>query len=98
MYTPKDSAVVFIDHQPQMTIGVANIDRSTLINEFLHHPRLDLLQMGTPKSSSDTKRILKVGDPDKPLNVLERVKGIGPKDSALPARHRADVNLHLSTG
>jgi nicotinamidase-related amidase len=32
MYTPKDSAVVFIDHQPQMTFGVANIDRATLIN------------------------------------------------------------------
>jgi hypothetical protein len=25
---------------------------------------------------------------------LERVKGIEPKDSALPARHRADANLH----
>src|ERR1043166_2442331 len=32
LYTPKDSAVVFIDHQPQMTFGVANIDRATLIN------------------------------------------------------------------
>jgi len=32
LYTPQDSAVVFIDHQPQMTFGVANIDRSTLIN------------------------------------------------------------------
>ena len=32
LYTPHDSAVVFIDHQPQMTFGVANIDRSTLIN------------------------------------------------------------------
>ena len=27
LYTPQDSAVVFIDHQPQMTFGVANIDR-----------------------------------------------------------------------
>ena len=25
LYTPEDSAVVFIDHQPQMTFGVANI-------------------------------------------------------------------------
>src|SRR5688572_12995179 len=32
LYTPEDSAVVFIDHQPQMTFGVANIDRSSLIN------------------------------------------------------------------
>jgi len=32
LYTPSDSAVVFIDHQPQMTFGVANIDRATLIN------------------------------------------------------------------
>ncbi len=31
-YTPQDSAVVFIDHQPQMTFGVANTDRATLIN------------------------------------------------------------------
>src|SRR5437899_2352086 len=32
LYTPQDSAVVFIDFQPQMTFGVANIDRATLIN------------------------------------------------------------------
>jgi nicotinamidase-related amidase len=32
LYTAQDSAVVFIDHQPQMTFGVANIDRATLIN------------------------------------------------------------------
>jgi len=32
LYTPGDSAVVFIDHQPQMLFGVANIDRATLIN------------------------------------------------------------------
>jgi len=32
LHTPQDSAVVFIDHQPQMTFGVANIDRSTLIS------------------------------------------------------------------
>lgn len=32
LYTPQDSAVVFIDMQPQMTFGVANIDRATLIN------------------------------------------------------------------
>src|SRR5271155_6115469 len=32
LYTPADSVVVFIDHQPQMTFGVANIDRATLMN------------------------------------------------------------------
>lgn len=32
LYTAEDSAVVFIDHQPQMTFGVANIDRASLIN------------------------------------------------------------------
>ncbi|WP_437923449.1 hydrolase [Sorangium sp. So ce291] len=32
LYTPQDTAVVFIDHQPQMTFGVASIDRATLIN------------------------------------------------------------------
>jgi nicotinamidase-related amidase len=32
LYTPEDSAVVFIDHQPQMTFGVANMDRASLIN------------------------------------------------------------------
>lgn len=32
LYTAADSVVVFIDHQPQMTFGVTNIDRATLIN------------------------------------------------------------------
>lgn len=32
LYTPADSAIVFIDHQPQMLFGVANMDRATLIN------------------------------------------------------------------
>ena len=32
LYTPEDAAVVFIDHQPQMTFGVANINRADLIN------------------------------------------------------------------
>src|SRR5688500_7863966 len=32
LYTPEDSAIVFIDHQPQMLFGVANADRATLIN------------------------------------------------------------------
>ena len=40
LFTPKDIAVVFIDHQPQMTCGVASIDRATLINIYIH-PMLD---------------------------------------------------------
>lgn len=32
LFTPADSAVVFIDHQPQMTFGVASIDRAMLMN------------------------------------------------------------------
>jgi nicotinamidase-related amidase len=32
LYTPQDSAVVFIDHQPQMLFGVASIDRTLLIS------------------------------------------------------------------
>ena len=32
LYTPQDSAIVFIDHQPQMLFGVANADRAALIN------------------------------------------------------------------
>jgi nicotinamidase-related amidase len=32
LLTPENSTVIFIDHQPQMTFGVANIDRQTLIN------------------------------------------------------------------
>jgi nicotinamidase-related amidase len=32
LYTAQDSALVFIDHQPQMTFGVSNIDRASLIN------------------------------------------------------------------
>src|SRR5580698_3063119 len=32
LYTPADSAVVFIDHQPQMTFGVASMDRAMLMN------------------------------------------------------------------
>lgn len=32
LYTAEDTAVVFIDHQPQMTFGVSSIDRQTLRN------------------------------------------------------------------
>src|SRR6185295_8962592 len=35
LYTAQDSAVVFIDHQPQMLFGVANADRATLINNVV---------------------------------------------------------------
>lgn len=32
LYTPEDTAIVFIDHQPQMTFGVDNIDKAKLMN------------------------------------------------------------------
>src|SRR5262245_11611628 len=32
LLTPQNCTVVFIDHQPQMTFGVASIDRQTLLN------------------------------------------------------------------
>ena len=32
LYTAADSAIAFIDFQPQMLFGVANADRATLIN------------------------------------------------------------------
>ena len=35
LYTPSDTAVVFIDFQPQMTFGVANVDRATLVNNVV---------------------------------------------------------------
>ncbi|MDX2176489.1 MAG: hydrolase [Candidatus Sumerlaeia bacterium] len=35
LLTPQNCTVVFIDHQPQMTFGVANIDRQTLINNVI---------------------------------------------------------------
>src|SRR6266436_2350203 len=35
LLTPQDAAVVFLDHQPQMTFGVANMDRQTLINNVV---------------------------------------------------------------
>jgi nicotinamidase-related amidase len=35
LLNPHNSAVIFIDHQPQMTFGVANIDRQTLFNNVI---------------------------------------------------------------
>lgn len=32
LLTPENSTMIFIDHQPQMTFGVASIDRQTLVN------------------------------------------------------------------
>jgi nicotinamidase-related amidase len=32
LLTPENSTVIFIDHQPQMTFGVASIDRQLLLN------------------------------------------------------------------
>jgi len=35
LLTPQNCAVIFIDHQPQMTFGVASIDRQLLVNNTL---------------------------------------------------------------
>jgi nicotinamidase-related amidase len=35
LLTPQNCAVVFIDYQPQMIFGVANIDRQTMLNNVL---------------------------------------------------------------
>src|SRR5580765_3461580 len=35
LLTPDNCAVLFIDHQPQMFFGVANIDRQNLLNNVL---------------------------------------------------------------
>ncbi len=35
LLTADNCAVVFIDHQPQMTFGVANIDRQLLVNNVV---------------------------------------------------------------
>ncbi len=35
LLTPDNCAVIFIDHQPQMFFGVANIDRQDLLNNML---------------------------------------------------------------
>src|SRR5215469_10944031 len=35
LLTPQNCTVIFIDHQPQMTFGVANIDRQSLLNNVM---------------------------------------------------------------
>src|SRR5258705_4828957 len=35
LLTPQNCAVIFIDYQPQMIFGVANIDRQTMLNNVL---------------------------------------------------------------
>src|SRR5512134_1954490 len=35
LLNPQNSAVIFIDFQPQMVFGVANIDRQTLFNNVI---------------------------------------------------------------
>lgn len=35
LLTPENSTVIFIDHQPQMTFGVASIDRQLLVNNTI---------------------------------------------------------------
>lgn len=35
LLNPQNSTIIFIDHQPQMTFGVASIDRQTLFNNVI---------------------------------------------------------------
>lgn len=35
LLNPQNSALIFIDHQPQMTFGIANIDRQLLFNNVM---------------------------------------------------------------
>jgi nicotinamidase-related amidase len=35
LLTPDNCAIIFVDHQPQMFFGVANIDRQDLLNNLL---------------------------------------------------------------
>ena len=35
LLTPQNCTVIFIDHQPQMTFGVASIDRQALLNNVM---------------------------------------------------------------
>jgi nicotinamidase-related amidase len=53
LYTPEHSAIVFIDHQPQMTFGVAGIDRATLINNVTLLARV-AKEFNVPAASSTT--------------------------------------------
>jgi len=49
LFTPEDSVVVFIDHQPQMTFGVANIDKALLMNN-VSTPMSDVFVMKTSEA------------------------------------------------
>ena len=52
LYTPQDSAVVFIDQQPQMTFGMASADRATMINNVTLLAKVAkefLTQIGVPE-------------------------------------------------
>src|SRR5258706_5728455 len=74
LYTPADSAVVFIDPQPQMTFGVANIDRAGLINNVtllakvakeFQHGLCSLLRRSIPEAEFARQRrelLLGMGD------------------------------------
>ncbi len=35
LLTPENSTMILIDHQPQMTFGVASIDRQLLVNNTI---------------------------------------------------------------
>jgi len=57
LYTPEDSAVVFIDHQPQMTFGVASIERASLINNVTLLAKI-AKEFGVPAVSPQSKQSL----------------------------------------
>lgn len=52
LYTAQDSAIVFIDHQPQMTFGGANIDDSHSSTVFAARPQAAPLKKWSSSNSS----------------------------------------------
>ena len=81
LFTAEDSAVVFIDHQPQMTFGVANIDRASLINN------VTLLAKVAKEKITDSDKLRKKYDDEEQLSLFRDVigiherKGLGMKET-----------------
>ncbi|MGD2036723.1 MAG: hypothetical protein PVH28_02500 [Desulfobacterales bacterium] len=53
LITAGNSAVVFIDHQPQMTFGVANIERQQLFNNVVMLAKGARLRFGHHRRAGD---------------------------------------------
>lgn len=103
LYTPEDTAVVFIDHQPQMTFGVANINRADLINNVtLLAKAAKLFQIPTIITAVETEGFSgyvwpQLLDVFPGQHVIERTSmnaGI-PMSSARPSRPR-DARIFCS--